>query len=200
LEPTGVSIVSDIDDTIKFTDVGNRRRMLQNTFLRPFATIEGMAPRYQQWAAENAAFHYVSSSPWQLFAPLEQWRRAAGFPEGTFHLRQFRLGVHMLRRLLRIRRHGKARVIHDLLERFPQRQFVLIGDSGERDPEIYGALARRFPQVSAIWIRELAHRPMGAERLGKAFRQLDRGRCRVFERAAELPQELAEFCGSPVAV
>jgi phosphatidate phosphatase APP1 len=40
------------------------------------------------------------------------------------------------------------------MERFPQRRFLLIGDSGEKDPEVYDVLRQRFPaQIVGILIR-----------------------------------------------
>ena len=55
-----------------------------------------------------------------------------------------------------LRRSGKLSVIRALFKTFPQRRFLLVGDSGEHDPEIYGAMARRFPQqVAGIFIRQL---------------------------------------------
>jgi phosphatidate phosphatase APP1 len=173
MAPTGVSVISDVDDTIKHTEVTCRQSLLRNTFLREFLPISGMAEMYQDWAAQGAAFHYVSSSPWQLFAPLAEMCETCGFPEGTFHLRNFRLRDHMLRRLFLVRRPVKGVIIKHLIRTFPQRKFVLVGDSGERDPEIYGAMARRFPeQVAGVFIRELAERPMDTRRTLKAFRHV----------------------------
>ncbi len=173
LPAQGVSVVSDIDDTIKHTDVTCRQSLLRNTFLREFLPIDGMAELYRNWAGQGAAFHYVSSSPWQLFGPLVNLCCDAGFPEGSFHLRSFRLRDHMIRRLFLVRRPVKGVVIKSLLTTFPQRKFLLIGDSGERDPEIYGALARRFPQqVAGVFIRELSERPMETRRTLKAFRHV----------------------------
>ncbi len=118
----GLSIVSDIDDTIKITGVGRREELLANTFLREFRSVEGMAPVYRRWAEQGAVFHYVSSSPWQLFQPLSEMTTASGFPSGSLHLRAFRLRDHMLRRLLLIHRRGKRVEIGGLLKAFPQRR------------------------------------------------------------------------------
>ena len=63
----GLSVVSDIDDTIKISQVRDRRELLRNTFAREFVAAPGMAARYQQLAASaDTRFHYVSSSPLQL--------------------------------------------------------------------------------------------------------------------------------------
>lgn len=203
LEAEGVSVISDIDDTIKETGVGCRSTLLQNTFLRDFREVAGMAERYRQWAGGGAEFHYVSSSPWQLYLPLENWRLQSRLPEGTFHLRKFHLGDHMLRKLLRIRRQGKARVMRDLMRQFPRRRFVLVGDSAEHDPEIYGALARRFPrQVGAIFLRDLSSRPLDDERLQRAMREVDPRVWVRYQEASQLPEtlelpELPPICPLP---
>jgi Phosphatidate phosphatase APP1, catalytic domain len=191
LHDQGISIVSDIDDTIKVTNVHSRRLMLQTTFLKKFESISGMSPLYRQWSEQGAAFHYVSSSPWQLYSPLAELCDTGEFPWGSFHLRSFRLRDHMLRRLLLIRRKGKAKVIHNLLKKFPRRRFVLVGDSGESDTEMYGRLARKRPgQVAAIYIRVLDERPLDEERTDKAFHGLNGTDIRLFRCPSELPAEL----------
>src|SRR5206468_1264952 len=91
LRDSGVSVLSDIDDTIKISDVRDRRELIQNTFCRPFQPVPGMAGTYQRWAAEGAQFHYVTASPWQLYLPLAEFVRSNGFPAGTFHMKSFRV-------------------------------------------------------------------------------------------------------------
>jgi len=187
VEPTGLSVISDIDDTLKHTNVTCKRTLLTNTFLRPFETIPGMAPLFREWAAEGAAFHYVSSSPWQLYSHLADHLAGEGFPMGSFHLRPFRLRDHLLRRVLMLRRSGKLGVIRTLFRLFPRRRFLLVGDSGERDPEIYGALARRYPeQIAGIFIRQLENEAGALRRYARAFRLVDPTRLRIYRDAGEL--------------
>ena len=187
IPPEGLSIISDIDDTIKHSDVASRHALLTNTFLHEFQPIPGMVEQFQAWAQAGAAFHYVSSSPWQLYRHLAAHLADVGFPEGTFHLRAFRLRDDVLRRILLLRRSGKGNVIKNILRAFPQRQFILVGDSGEADPEIYGALARRFPhQVTRVLIRELDVPRNNARRFGKAFRGLGLDVAVTFRDAEEL--------------
>lgn len=189
--PRGLSIISDIDDTLKHTHVGCRRSLLANTFLREFETIEGMAAVYRNWAARGAAFHYVSSSPWQLYRNLAEHLQAEAFPPGSFHLRWFRLRDHLLRRILLLRRSGKITVIQAILKLFPQRQFVLVGDSGEKDPEIYGALARKYRgQVAKVLIREMPGPRANAARFAKAFRKLPPGVCALYREPGEIAASL----------
>lgn len=50
--------------------------------------------------------------------------------------------------------HAKRRLITPIMKRFPKRKFILVGDTGEKDPEVYGEFAREFEgQVKAIFIR-----------------------------------------------
>ena len=191
LKDEGTSVISDIDDTIKHTEVLCRRSLLANTFLNEYRSIDGMAELYRSWAAQGADFHYVSSSPWQLFQPLYDLCQSAGFPAGSFHLRSFRLRDHMLRRFPLLRRRGKASVINALVRLFPKRRFALVGDSGEKDPEIYGDVARHFPdRVSAILIRDLPARGLDASRERRAFRNIPPEIYSVFRQPEEILHRL----------
>jgi hypothetical protein len=194
ITPHGVSVVSDIDDTIKLSEVGDRRRLLQNTFLREFVPVEGMAERYRSWSEGGAAFHYVSSSPWQLYSCLKELQERSGFPDGSYHLRPLRLRDPSVLRLFVARRALKRQIIESIVSLFPERRFVLLGDSGEGDPEIYGAVARQSPeQVVGIWIRRVVGRPLSDDRLRRVFRDLRPDIWRVFEAAEELPTTLAHL-------
>ena len=192
LQPQGLSVISDIDDTIKESVVTSRRELLANTFLRKFRDVPGMADLYRDWADEGAAFHYVSSSPWQLFDPLVDFQEEL-FPDGSFHLRSFRLRDHMLRRLL-LRRPGKSVVVRRLVASFPERKFVLVGDSGEKDLDIYARVARRYPeQVERILIRELPNRPV---RFEKVARGISPQTLQIFHDPSELPRALGQIATS----
>lgn len=155
----GLSVVSDIDDTIKQSNVRDRRELMLNTFARRFKPVPRMAATYRELVARDPAgtrIHYVSSSPLQLLPPISEFLQANDFPDGSIHLR----ALTSLRTLLRAAGDSSAHkldTIRALLHDFPQRTFVLVGDSGERDPEIYATLAREFPaQVVAVVIRDVS--------------------------------------------
>lgn len=182
LSRTGVSIISDIDDTIKDSSVTNRRELLKNTFLNEFKAIKGMSEVYQRWHDAGAEFHYVSSSPWQLYTPLQKMTEDFGFPTGTMHLRNFRLRDQLLQKVMIVRRKGKASEIKKLLKNLPHRKFILIGDSGEKDPEIYCKARRKNPdQVVATFIREIEDRPIDSERIEKLEKRKKKMRKQVIE-------------------
>lgn len=188
----GWSVISDIDDTIKESAIGDRRELLANTFLRDFRAVHGMAEIYQAWSIQGMPVHYVSSSPWQLLPWIDEMIQRHEFPCGSLHLRNFRLRTHMLQKVIRFRRSGKAATIRLLLRKFPQRRFLLIGDSSEKDLEIYGKIARRSPgQIGAILIRNVPHHPLEAERLTRCQMSLEGVQVNVFDS----PQTLAAQAG-----
>lgn len=187
----GISVISDIDDTIKHSQVADRRHLLANTFLREFSPIPGMAAIYSRWSQAGAFFHYVSSSPWQLFECLQELLHESGFPDGSYHLRTLRLRDPSVLRLFLARRLAKRNAIARILHHFPERRFILVGDSGERDPEIYGALARRYPrQIVRILIHKVAGRRLHADRCRRAFRQIPFDTWRIFQHAEQLAEWL----------
>jgi hypothetical protein len=72
IESTGISVVSDIDDTIKITEIpAGTKVVVRNTFFRDFVAAPQMAEMYQGWT--GASFHYVSGGPWQLYRPLSEF-------------------------------------------------------------------------------------------------------------------------------
>lgn len=182
LEPEGLSVVSDIDDTVKVTHVpAGKRTVLRNTFLKEFRAADGMRERYMRWVADagdaaDICFHYVSGSPWQLYAPLTHFLfEQEGFPAGTVHMKNLRknlLDRGALTDIVAFAVGGdlatldqKVRQITNLMIHLPRRKFILVGDSGEKDPEVYRAIRRLFPeQVMQIYIRDvLGERLAGME-------------------------------------
>ncbi|MEM8681756.1 MAG: App1 family protein, partial [Planctomycetota bacterium] len=185
--PVGASVITDIDDTVKVTCVGKRIEMLNNTFVHPFRPVNGMPAAYRRWGEAGAAFHYVSSSPWQLYKPLVEFLDEQGLPRGSFHLRTLQLQGPSLLRQLTGGKRSKKKAIRNILAWYPGRQFVLVGDAGEKDPEIYGSIARRHPvQVAAIFIRRVENANLSPLRFEKAFRGLPDHMGRLFDDPAEL--------------
>jgi phosphatidate phosphatase APP1 len=183
--PKGLSVVSDIDDTIKISSVTVKEELMANTFFRPWRAVPGMAALYQQWGQEGAVFHYVSNSPWPLETVLEFFLEREGFPPGTTHLRPFSARGTLEESLLKSNGHHKEDVLRSLLNDFPQRTFILVGDSGERDPEIYGAIAREFPnRVTKILIRNIT--TDATNRFERAFKSVDIEKWTLFQTPFEI--------------
>ena len=177
IEPEGESLISDIDDTIKVTEVpAGKDTVLRNTFCLEFKAAPDMAKTYNDLS--NTPIHYVSGGPEQLFGPLYDYliTGAGGFPEGTFHLNFFPKNLisqitrsrlkRFAARKLKLERFAtsslddtfdhKISKITELMDRFPNRKFILVGDSGEVDPEVYNEIRRqRGNQVKEIRIRDV---------------------------------------------
>ena len=85
----------------------------------------------------------------------------------------------------------KPQAIEPILAAFPRRRFVLVGDSGEKDPEVYGALARTHPdQIVRIFIRDVTDEPADAERYRRAFVDVPAEQWMIFKDPAEIAARL----------
>lgn len=158
LEPRGVSVISDIDDTIKDSQVNDTKETLKKTFFEEFEAIPGMAEAYTHWRDAGASFHYVSSSPWQLFGPLRDFMKNKGFPSGDFYLKHVRFkDVETLLKFFKTIQL-KLDNIEKIMAKYPRRTFILVGDSGEKDPEVYGQIGRKYSQrLLHIYIRRVGN-------------------------------------------
>jgi phosphatidate phosphatase APP1 len=156
-----LGIVSDIDDTVLQTHVTERLRMLWVTFAHNAHTrlpFPGTTELYRALAAgssgrcRNPVF-YVSKSPWNLYDFLVEFLDRHQLPRGPLFLRD--VGTSTEGPM-----DHKSACIDQIFEMYPQLPFVLIGDSGERDPDIYVETAARHPgRVRAIYIREVGSSP-----------------------------------------
>lgn len=164
-------VISDIDDTVLWTNVTNKLNMAlmlarTNPFTRkPFKGVAALYRALHGGVAgdEGNPVFYVSSSPWHLFDPLVEFLRLQQIPLGPLMLRE--LSVRSLLKPDTSRNH-KLDKIEKILRAYPALPFVLIGDSGERDPEIYAEVLRRHPQsVKVIYIRNVNPDPARIEAL-----------------------------------
>ena len=193
IKPRGVSVITDIDDTIKISHVTDKKELMKYTFLRPFEAVPGMADMYQTWAKDDAAFHYLSASPWQLYGPLAEFTDSCKFPAGTFTLRNFRLKDSSAMSLFAASAEYKQDAIDRLLARYPERQFVLVGDSGQLDPEIYAATARKYgKQIRLILIRNVTDSDRNDERFKEAMKGLPATMWMLFDKPSEISKRRIE--------
>uniref|UniRef100_A0A1D1XS85 Uncharacterized protein C29B5.04c n=1 Tax=Anthurium amnicola TaxID=1678845 RepID=A0A1D1XS85_9ARAE len=157
IEPEGVSIISDIDDTIKDTNIlRGAKKVLSNTFLQPFKDVPGMADAYRKFYEKGASIHYVSNSPWQLFPSLRSFFQTYDFPPGSAHFKFYDGLIKSAYEQKENPMASKFMYIKELLKDFPTRKFILIGDTGELDPEIYTTIARDNPgRILRIYVRDV---------------------------------------------
>ena len=155
-EPTGVSVISDIDDTIKHSAVGSgAKEIFRNTFIRDLGdlTIEGVQQWYKRLENMGVNFHYVSNSPWQLYPVLVSYFSMAGLPPGSFHLKQY---SGMLQGIFEPVAERKKSTLSRIMQDFPDRKFILVGDSGEADLEVYTDVVVGNPaRIIGVYIRDI---------------------------------------------
>jgi phosphatidate phosphatase APP1 len=155
-EASGISVISDIDDTIKHTGmITGAREAFRNAFLRNLddLVIDGVTDWYTSLAKKGVQFHYVSNSPWQLFPALSRFFSAVGLPPGSYHLKQY---SGMLQGIFEPVAERKKSTLDRIARDFPERFFLLVGDSGEADLEVYTDFVRENPgRVLGVFIRDV---------------------------------------------
>lgn len=159
-------VISDIDDTILVTNATSLFKMARLTFLKsararlPFAGVSAFYHALQRGTGEahNPIF-YVSSSPWNLYDFLVDFIALNHIPAGPLMLRD--LGIDESKFIKSSHLDHKRTQIKRLLNTYPQLPFILIGDSGQHDPEIYQQIATQFPRrIQAIYIRDVSPKPL----------------------------------------
>jgi len=180
-------VVSDIDDTILPTGANRTTTVIRTTLLgnaRTRAPFTGIAELYQALAAgqtgdERNPVFYVSSSPWNLYDFMVEFMAGHGLPAGPILLRD--LSLERRRFIQGGQEDHKLAEIRTILATYPELPAVLVGDIGQKDPEIYQAIASEHPgRIRAIYLRDV-----GA---GAAIEQ----RALAIEGAAGVPVVLAE--------
>ncbi len=155
-------VISDIDDTVLQSSITDLKTAAQLTFLHNARTrkpLNGVAKLYQalQSGAEGAGrnpIFYVSSSPWNLYDLLDDFLELNSIPFGPIFLRDLGLDEG---KFIKTTGHGhKLERARELIQRLPQLRWVLIGDSGQADAELYAEAAREFgDRIIAIYIRDV---------------------------------------------
>lgn len=156
VEPNGVSLISDIDDTVKHSAIANgAKEIFRNTFVRELSEliVSGVTEWYSEMAKLGVEIHYVSNAPWQLYPLLDRFFKMVGLPPGSFHLKQY---SGMLQGIFEPTAERKRASLERILEDFPERKFILIGDSGEADLEVYTEVVLANPgRILGIFIRDV---------------------------------------------
>ncbi|MEM9144027.1 MAG: phosphatase domain-containing protein [Bacteroidota bacterium] len=171
-------VISDIDDTILHTGVVSslKWRVVLNTVFTRAVTrkpLEGMAEFYHRLHGGKSGnranpIFYVSHSPWNLYRYLEVFLGANNFPKGPVILRSMAsFSAHFSKSQI----PEKQKEIINILKTYPTLKFILIGDSGERDADIYMEVARANPnRILTIYLRSVQHK----RRMHRVRRLLER--------------------------
>jgi hypothetical protein len=189
--PTGFGVISDIDDTIKISEVLNKPALLKNTFLKEFEFVPGMPEVYAGLKEKlgQPPFFYVSGSPFQLYPALQPFVNAH-YPGGPLLMKNLTVSLTSLQNFIdsSATQTFKLSMIARINSFYPKKNFVLIGDSTEKDPETYGEAFRVHGGtfIQCIWIREVKDAQNTDERFAAAFKGVPANKIRRFTDPAVL--------------
>lgn len=202
----GWSIITDIDDTIKVSEILDTRKTITNALTKPYEPVPFFPEVIQNWMKQlnSPSMHYVSGSWLPLYKILDDWLVQDGLPQGSMHLKPFAVWDMSLLKSLG---HGKSihtkqhklDTIQTLMTRITMngvgnKKFLLIGDSTELDAEVYAEIATTFPNhVGCIFIRNVTGvapekelELNSPERFAKIFADVDAKKWFVFSDMREL--------------
>ncbi|MEM8504112.1 MAG: phosphatase domain-containing protein [Cyanobacteria bacterium P01_D01_bin.1] len=161
-------VISDIDDTVVYTAASNPLEMIRIAYLgnarsrRPFAGVAAFYHALQKGAdsgspnPENSSrnpIFYISSSPWNMYDLFDKFMNSNSIPKGPILLRDIELSPANLMSFSH--REHKREQIDPLLTRFSDLPFILFGDSGQKDAEIYAQIVKDYPdRILAVYIRD----------------------------------------------
>lgn len=159
-------VISDIDDTILHTGIVSslKWQVIKNTLFKRAEKripLEGAARFYHMLHLGKSGkdanpIFYVSHSPWNLYLYLEFFLKNNNFPKGPILLRN--LSSFKSRNRV-TEKPQKQKEILNILKTYPELKFILIGDSGEHDADIYIEIAEAYPDnILAIYLRSVKHK------------------------------------------
>ncbi|PPQ85263.1 hypothetical protein CVT25_010036 [Psilocybe cyanescens] len=152
-----IRVISDIDDTVKFSGIlSGARAVFHNVFVKDLRdnVIPGMGEWYAAMWSRGVRFHYVSNGPFELLPLLNEFFEVSQLPLGSIKLRSY-AGRSLFNGLLSAPAARKRAGVVDILDSFPDSRFFLIGDSGEQDLELYADIARERPdRILAVFVRD----------------------------------------------
>ena len=173
----GTVVISDIDDTVKVSEVYvSESRLLENTFYKSAKVVNGMDSLFQGFSQNynNVSFHFVSGSPKQLQDTLVPFLSKNAFSVDSMHLRDFVLDVTAPELYDFFDENStykhKLSAIAQIMSDFPQSKFILVGDTGEKDPEVYSKIYNDHKEkIEAIYFQNVSDENSSNSRMTTAF-------------------------------
>ncbi len=159
-------VISDIDDTLL---VSHSTRLLRKLALVLFknAHTRKVIPYLTKWYHHLRElnnedhpndFFYVSNSEWNLYDFLEDFFTINKLPKGVFFLQKLKKGLSELISSGKSHKSHKLTTIEFLFRFYPHKSFILVGDNGQKDMEIYSMLIEKYPdRVKGVMIRKLPY-------------------------------------------
>lgn len=160
-------VISDIDDTLL---VSHSTRFLRKLRLLLFKnahsrrTIPYIKKLYNHLVDLNNQddpkdYFYVSNSEWNLYDFLNDFFAIHELPKGVFFLQNLKKGLRDLVSSGKVNNNHKLTSIEFLLRFYPNKNYILVGDSGQHDMEIYAKVADQYrDRIQGVIIRRLPYR------------------------------------------
>lgn len=172
---SGTIVISDIDDTLIHSFVGNTLKQLRTllfTTIEKRKTVVTMANMIKRFRNEGYEPFYLSNSEQNLYPMLYRFMTINEFPLGPLFLKQYvRLRHIFWRRFSRKKILHKQIMLEKIMELFPDKKYILLGDNTQQDLAIYRDAAEKYPQnIRYIVIREVKKKP-GTEEQVQRVRQ-----------------------------
>ena len=154
-----LGVVSDIDDTVMVTALPRPLLAAWNTFVldeHARSPVPGMAVLYERLvtAHPDAPVFYLSTGAWNVAPTLTRFLSRNLYPPGPLLLTDWGPTTD---RWFRSGQAHKRATLERLAAEFPDVRWLLIGDDGQHDQEIYSEFAHAHPEnVAAVAIRRLS--------------------------------------------
>jgi phosphatidate phosphatase APP1 len=154
-----LGIVSDIDDTVMVTALPRPLLAAWNTFVldeHARMAVPGMAVLYERLATAHpgAPVFYLSTGAWNVAPALTRFLSRHLYPAGPLLLTDWGPTTE---RWFRSGQEHKRATLARLAREFPDLRWLLIGDDGQHDQEIYAEFTAAHPdRVAGVAIRRLS--------------------------------------------
>lgn len=189
---SGFGVISDIDDTVKISNVLDTGALLKSTFLDDPKAVSGMPALYKSLSQKlnGPQFIYITGSPYQLYPFLNNFLDTA-YPDAKGPIFTKNLTIANIPEAIKFFTSNdaetleyKVATIDRLHTMYPGKKWLAIGDSTQKDPEAYATAFKKYPGfISCIWIRQVDGADNSDARFGAAFAGVTAGKFRAFKDA-----------------
>ncbi|KAJ6256928.1 hypothetical protein Dda_7811 [Drechslerella dactyloides] len=190
--PTGFGVISDVDDTIKVSNVLDKKAAIKALLIEDHKAVDGMPQLYSKLngALNTPQWLYLTGSPYQFYPSLRQFIFET-YPKGPIVTQNLTFSEPKALLAAIVNDSGvrdyKVAQMEKFVSYYPQKKFVMIGDSTQQDPEAYAEVARRHPDsIQCIWIRQVQNATNTPERFASAFKAVPQAKWKVFTNPAEV--------------
>ncbi|KAI4719184.1 hypothetical protein E4T48_04529 [Aureobasidium sp. EXF-10727] len=153
--PTGVTIIADLDDVLRVTNVWNVKQALLNVFVRRFTAWRNMPDVLYDLKArieaegQNVHFHYLTDAPEAISGSYVD-HIFDMYPKGSFDFRP--MNFTKTREMIHAREYNLKR----LMQSFPSRRFISIGDTTNAMDRFPHAMDDFYPRIQCILVRDVS--------------------------------------------